>query len=40
MESLGGGGHMTMAGTRFHNISMDEAVEMLENALKEYLNCI
>ena len=37
MESLGGGGHMTMAGTRFHNISMDKAVEMLENALKEYL---
>lgn len=37
MEELGGGGHMTMAGTRFQGISMDEAVEMLENTLKEYL---
>lgn len=37
MERLGGGGHMTMAGTRFHNISMDKAIEMLEDVLKEYL---
>ncbi|MGL5616351.1 MAG: DHH family phosphoesterase [Sarcina sp.] len=37
MEALGGGGHRTMAGTKFVGISMDEAIEKLEETLKEYL---
>jgi cyclic-di-AMP phosphodiesterase len=37
LESLGGGGHMTMAGTRLKDITMSEAQEMLQNAIDKYL---
>ena len=37
LESLGGGGHMTMAGTRLKDITMPEAQEMLKNAIDKYL---
>ncbi|WP_297521712.1 DHH family phosphoesterase [uncultured Clostridium sp.] len=37
MEALGGGGHRTMAGTQFTDISVEEAKNRLKKALKEYL---
>lgn len=37
MESLGGGGHMTMAGTKLMAESMEEALEKLQNAIDENL---
>jgi Predicted signaling protein consisting of a modified GGDEF domain and a DHH domain len=37
LESLGGGGHMTMAGARLTNASLDEAVNKLKEAISEYL---
>ncbi|MGL5820396.1 MAG: DHH family phosphoesterase [Sarcina sp.] len=37
MEALGGGGHRTMAGTRFVNMSVEEAKNKLKKALNEYL---
>lgn len=37
LESLGGGGHMTMAGTRLKDITMSEAQEMLQNAIDKYI---
>lgn len=37
LESLGGGGHMTMAGTRLKDITMSEAQGMLQNAIDKYL---
>src|SRR3712207_2992688 len=37
LETLGGGGHMTMAGTKLQNISIEEAKEKLQNAIYEYL---
>lgn len=36
MEILGGGGHKTMAGTQFEDISMEEAKNRLKKALNEY----
>ena len=33
LESLGGGGHMTMAGAKLNNLSLDEAVELLNDAI-------
>lgn len=37
METLGGGGHMTMAGTRLENCGIDEAFLKVEEAAKKYL---
>jgi c-di-AMP phosphodiesterase-like protein len=37
MESLGGGGHMTMAGTKLMAENMEEALEKLQNAIDENL---
>ena len=37
LETLGGGGHMTMAGTKLQNISIEDAKEKLQNAIYEYL---
>jgi c-di-AMP phosphodiesterase-like protein len=37
LESLGGGGHMTMAGAKLKSVSIEEAVEKLENAIDKYL---
>lgn len=35
-EALGGGGHQTMAGAQFHDMSVDEVVESLKNAIDKY----
>jgi len=37
LESLGGGGHMTMAGAKLKAMSVDEAEEKLYNAIEKYL---
>lgn len=37
MEALNGGGHRTMAGTQFADITIDEAKDRLKKALNEYL---
>ena len=37
MEKLGGGGHMTVAGCQIKGISLDQARDMLKNAIKEYI---
>ena len=37
MESLGGGGHMTVAGAQLKDISIEEAVYQVEIAIHEYL---
>jgi cyclic-di-AMP phosphodiesterase len=37
LESLGGGGHMTMAGAKFKSITIDEAVEKLKDAIGKYI---
>jgi c-di-AMP phosphodiesterase-like protein len=37
LEALGGGGHMNMAGTKMHGISMDTAIEMLQDSIDKYL---
>lgn len=37
LEKLGGGGHMTSAGAQLKDISLDEAENMLEEAIIEYL---
>lgn len=37
LESLGGGGHMTMAGAKLQSVSIEEAVERLENVIDKYL---
>lgn len=36
LEKIGGGGHLTIAGAQFRDISMDEAKEKLLNAVDEY----
>lgn len=36
MESLGGGGHFTMAACQFNDMSTDEVVKRLEDAIDEY----
>ncbi len=36
LEKIGGGGHLTIAGAQFKDISMDEAKEKLLNAVDEY----
>jgi cyclic-di-AMP phosphodiesterase len=37
MEALGGGGHMTMAGTKLEAVTMEEALEKLQNTIDENL---
>ena len=37
LEKLGGGGHLTSAGTQLENVTIDEAEELLEKAIDEYL---
>ncbi|WMJ80093.1 DHH family phosphoesterase [Clostridium sp. MB40-C1] len=37
MESLGGGGHLNIAGAKLNNVSIDEAKEKLKNAIDKYL---
>ena len=37
LEKLGGGGHLTSAGTQINNVSIDKAEEMLLGAIEEYL---
>jgi len=36
MESLGGGGHFTMAGAQLENVAMDDALAALNKAVKNY----
>ena len=35
-ETLGGGGHQTMAGAQFHEMTMEEVVDTLKNAIDKY----
>ncbi|MCY6372251.1 DHH family phosphoesterase [Clostridium ganghwense] len=37
LETLGGGGHLTIAGTKLNNVSIDEAKEKLKHAIDKYL---
>ena len=37
LEKLGGGGHLTSAGTQIEGVSMEEAEEMLVEKIDEYL---
>ena len=37
LETLGGGGHMTMAGTKFTSLKLEEVVVKLNEAIDEYL---
>lgn len=37
LETLGGGGHMTIAGTKLKNVSINEAKEKLQDAIDKYL---
>lgn len=37
LESLGGGGHMTMAGAKLKLITIDEALEKLKDAIGKYI---
>lgn len=36
LEKLGGGGHLAVAGAQIENVSIDEAEEMLKEAIEEY----
>ncbi|MBR5613764.1 MAG: DHH family phosphoesterase [Clostridia bacterium] len=38
LEKLGGGGHITIAGAQLDDVSVEEADEMLKNAVDEVLN--
>ena len=37
LETLGGGGHMTMAGTKFTSLKIEEVVVKLNSAIQKYL---
>ncbi|SHH98926.1 DHH family phosphoesterase [Clostridium grantii] len=37
LESLGGGGHFTIAGTKINNVSLEKAEEMLKLEINKYL---
>jgi cyclic-di-AMP phosphodiesterase len=37
LESIGGGGHMTIAGAKISNVDLEEAKEMLINSINNYL---
>lgn len=36
MESLGGGGHFSMAACQFKNVEMEDVIELLEGKIEEY----
>lgn len=38
METLGGGGHLTMAAATFHDVSIEEVVNQIKDKLNEYLD--
>lgn len=38
MESIGGGGHMTVAGATIMGIDVTQGIETVKNAIKQYLN--
>lgn len=38
MEKLGGGGHLTVAGAQLTDVTIEEAKEMLEQAINEFFN--
>ena len=38
LEKIGGGGSMNMAGAQFADKTVDDAVEMLKSAVKQYLD--
>ncbi|MGV3245066.1 DHH family phosphoesterase [Staphylococcus sp. 11261D007BR] len=38
MEALGGGGHLTNAATQLKNVTVEEAIEQLQQAIKEQLD--
>lgn len=38
MEMLGGGGHMTVAGAQIKDITVDEAVEEVKKAVRQYIS--
>ena len=38
LEKLGGGGHITIAGAQLDDVSIEEATDMLKNAIDEVLN--
>ena len=38
LEKLGGGGHITIAGAQLDDVSIEEATQMLKNAIDEVLN--
>ncbi|MEA4825197.1 MAG: DHHA1 domain-containing protein, partial [Clostridium sp.] len=37
LETLGGGGHMTIAGAKLKGVSIEEAKEQLQQAIDKYL---
>lgn len=37
LESIGGGGHMNMAGAQLSNVSLEQAKEILKNSIKKHL---
>ena len=37
LETLGGGGHMTMAGTKFTSLKLEEVVVKLNQAIDKYI---
>jgi c-di-AMP phosphodiesterase-like protein len=37
LEKLGGGGHLTSAGTQLHNVSIEEAERILIETIDKYL---
>ncbi len=37
LEKLGGGGHLTMAGAQMDNITMDEGIRLVREAVDEYI---
>ena len=37
LEQVGGGGHMTIAGAKLNNINIEEAVNLVKDAIEKYL---
>ena len=38
MEALGGGGHLTNAATQLKDVTVDEAIEQLQQAITEQMS--
>ena len=38
MEALGGGGHLTNAATQIKDVTIDEAIEQLQQAITEQIS--